>query len=80
MHYNKEHNAKVLRTANLSLVHSKAACHALVWCHSVHIRLIKKPINDTLRIVTGCMRLTPTDNLFILAGIQPTKLGRTFFS
>jgi len=30
----------------------------------------------TLRIVSGCLRLTPADNLPILAGIQPAELRR----
>jgi len=29
-----------------------------------------------MQIVTGCLRPTPTDNLPILAGIQPTELHR----
>jgi len=29
-----------------------------------------------LRIVTGCLRPTPADNLPILAGIQPAELRR----
>jgi len=33
-------------------------------------------INDALRIVTGCLRPTPADNLPILAGIQPAQLRR----
>ena len=42
----------------------------------IHTRLIESVINDTLRFVTGCLRLTPTDNLPILAGIQPAGLLR----
>ena len=34
-------------------------------------------INDALRIVTGCLRPTPADNLPILAGIQPAELRRS---
>ena len=37
---------------------------------------IDKPISDSLRIVTGGLRPTPADYLFILAGIQPIKLCR----
>jgi len=33
-------------------------------------------INDALRIVTGCLRPTPADNLLILAGIQSAELRR----
>ena len=32
--------------------------------------------NDALRIVTGCLRPTPTDHLPILSGIQPAELCR----
>ena len=47
---------------------------ATVWCRSAHTCFIDKPINDALRILTGCLRPTPTDNRFISAGIQPTEL------
>ena len=33
-------------------------------------------LNDALRIVTGCLRPTPTDCLPVLAGIQPADLCR----
>ena len=33
-------------------------------------------MNDALRIVTGCLRPTPTDHLPVLSGIQPVELRR----
>ena len=39
--------------------------------------LHRHSINDALRIVTGCLRSTPADNLPILAGIQPAELHRS---
>ena len=33
-------------------------------------------LNDALRIVTGCLRPTPTENLPVLSGIQPAELRR----
>ena len=66
-----------LRTATLALVHSTAEYCAPVWCRSAHIRLIDPTINDALRIVTGCLRPAPADNLPILAGIQPAELRRS---
>jgi len=48
-------------------VHSTAKYCAPVWCRSAHTRLIDPVINDALRIVTGCLRPTPADNLPILA-------------
>jgi len=68
--------AATLRRANLALVHSTAEYCAPVWCRSAHTRLIDPAINKVLRIVTGCLRPTPADNLPILADIQPTELRR----
>ena len=68
--------AKTLRTAALSLVCSAAEYCAPVWCRSAHTRLIDSVLNDALHIVTGCLRLTPTDYLPVLAGIQPAELRR----
>ena len=68
--------AKTLRTTALSLVYSTAEYCAPVWCRSAHIRLIDSVLNDALRIVTGCLRPTPTDYLPVLAGIQPAELRR----
>ena len=68
--------AKTLRIATLSLVHSTAEYCAPVWCRSAHTRLIDSVLNDALRVVTGCLRHTPTDHLFVLSGIQPAELRR----
>ena len=69
--------AKTLRIATLSLVYSTAEYCAPVRCRSAHTRLIDSVLNDALSIVTGCLRPTPTDHLFILSGIQPAELRRT---
>ena len=68
--------AKTLRIATLSLVYSTAEYCAPVWCRSAHTRLIDSVLNDALRIVTGCLRPTPTDHLPVLSGIQPAELCR----
>ena len=68
--------AKPLRIVTLSLVYSTAEYCAPVWCRSAHTRLIDSVLNDALRIVTGCLRPTPTDHLPILSGIQPVELRR----
>ena len=66
--------AKILRIATLSLVYSTSAYYAPVWCCSAHTRLIDSVLNDALRIVTGYLRPTPTDQLPVLSGIQPAEL------
>ena len=68
--------AKTLRIATLSLVYSTAEYCAPVWCRSAHTRLIDSVLNDALRIVTGCLRPTPTDHLPVLSGVQPAELRR----
>ena len=68
--------AKTLRIATLSLVYSAAEYCAPVWCRSAHTHLIDSVLNDALRIVTGCLRLTPTDHLPVLSGIQSAELRR----
>ena len=55
--------AKTLRIATLSLVYSTVKYFAPVWCRSAHTRIIDNVLNDALRIVTGCLRPTPTDHL-----------------
>ena len=52
--------AKTLRIATLSLFYSAAEYCAPVWCLSAHTRLIDSVLNDALRIVTGCLRPTPS--------------------
>ena len=69
-----EAGAKTLRTAALSLIYSTAEYCATAWCRSVHTRLIDSVLNDALRIVTGCLHPTPTDNLPVLSGIHPGRL------
>ena len=69
--------AATLRLAILSLVHSTAEHCGPVWCPGAHTRLIDPTLNDALRIVAGCLRPTPADNLPILTGIQPAELRRS---
>ena len=67
---------KILCITNLSLVHSTAEYCVPVWCRSAHTHLIDSVLNDALRIVTGCLRPTPTNHLPVLSGIQPAELCR----
>ena len=68
--------AKTLRTAALSLIYSTAEYCAPAWCRNAHTRLIDSVLDDALRIVTGCLRPTRTDNLPVLSVIQPAELRR----
>ena len=68
--------AKTLRIATLSLVYSTAEYCAPVWCRSVHTHLVDSVFNNALRIVTRCLRPTPTDHLPILSVIQLAEFCR----
>ena len=68
--------AKTLRISALSLVYFTAEYCAPVWCRSTHTCLLDSILNDALRIVIGYLRLTPTEDLPVLEGIQPAELGR----
>ena len=68
--------AKILRTAALSLIYITVKYCAPAWCRSAHTRLTDSVFDDALRIVTGCLRPTSTDNLPVLSGIQPAELRR----
>ena len=57
-------------------LYSAVEYRASVWCRRMHTRLIDGILNDALRIVPGCLRPTPTEDLPVLAGIQPAELRR----
>ena len=69
-------DAKTLHIATSSLVYPTTEYCAPVWCRSAHTRLIYSVLSNALRIVTGCLRPTPTDHLPVLSGIQPAELRR----
>ena len=68
--------SKTLCIATLSRVYSTAEYCTPVWYRSAHTRLIDSVLNNALRIVTGCLRPTPTGHLPVLSGIQPAELRR----
>ena len=68
--------AKTLRISAISMVYSTAEYCAQVWCRSTHTPLIDNILNDALRIATECLHSSPTEDLPVLAGIQPADLRR----
>ena len=65
-----------LRITILALLYSTAEYCAPVWSCSAHTHLLDRPINDALRMVTGCLKPTPTEYLPVLSGIPPAELRR----
>ena len=73
-------NAKTLRTAALAIVYSSAEYATPVWSRSSHTKKLDVSLNDTMRIITGCVKSTPTHLLPVLSGIAPAKLRRNYVS
>ena len=67
-----------LRTGDLALVYSTAEYASPVWCRSTHTRELDTALNDPLRIISGCLRPTPTEFLPVLSGIAPATLHREY--
>ena len=65
-----------LRTGALALVYSVAEYASPAWCRSTHTRKLDVALNDTMRIITGCMRPTETTFLPVLTGIKPSDIRR----
>ena len=49
---------------------------APVWCNSAHTRLVDRALNESMRIVSGCIRSTPVEQLPVLRGILPPDLRK----
>lgn len=66
----------VLRTSALALCFSTAEYAAPVWQNSSHVSKVDTALNETGRIITGCLRPTPVDKIYHLAGIAPPGVRR----
>ena len=64
---------KVLATA---LWFSVAEYCAPVWYNSVHTRLVDRAFNESMQIVSECIRSTPVEQPPVLCGILPFDLRR----
>ena len=65
-----------LRSTALALCYSAAEYACPVWERSTHAKKIDPALNATCRLITGCLRPTPVDSLYILSGIAPPEIRR----
>ena len=65
-----------LRSSALALCYSSAEYACAVWERSTHARKINPALNATCRLITGCLRTTTRDSLYILSGIAPPEIRR----
>jgi len=69
-------HASVMRTSALVLVYSSAEYAAPAWCRSTHTKKLDVALNDTMRIISGCLKPTRRELLPVLSGIPPAHLRR----
>ena len=66
----------VLRTSALALCYSCAEYCSPIWMQSCRTKKIDTALHDSMRLISGCIRSTPTDILPILSGIEPPDIRR----
>ena len=69
-------NASTIRTTALTLCYSVAEYAAPVWARSSHAQKLNPELNSACRAVTGCLKPTNVEDLYLLAGIAPPDIRR----
>ena len=70
-------NARTMRTTVQALYFSTAEYAAPVWERSAHAHLLNLELNQACRAITGYLKPTNTDNLYLLVGIAPSEIRRS---
>ncbi|CAH0383297.1 unnamed protein product [Bemisia tabaci] len=65
-----------LEELRLALSISAAEYAAPVWGRSTHAKQVDIAVNETARIATGCLKPTPTEELYPIIGIAPPPIRR----
>ena len=69
-----------LRSSALAMCYSAAEYACPVWECSTHAKKLEATLNETCRIITGCLKPTNTDSLPVLSGIAPSEIRRAVAS
>ena len=72
--------ASTLRATALALCYSAAEYACPVWERSSHSRKLDPILNDSCRAITGCLKATNIDSLYVLSGIAPPGIRRSVAS
>ena len=64
-------NARTIRTTAVALCYSTAEYAAPVW------HLLNPELNQACRAITGCLKPTNVENLYLLGGIAPPEIRRS---
>ena len=72
-----ETNARTMRTTALVLCYSTAEYVVPVCERWNYVHLLTPELNQAYRAITGCLKPTNVDNLYLLAGIAPPEIRRS---
>ena len=67
-------NASTIGTTTLALCYSVAEYAAVDWARSSHAQKLNPELNSACRAVTGCLKTTNVEDLYLLAGIAPPDI------
>ena len=70
-------NARTIRTTAHAICYSTAEYAAPVWERSAHAHLLNQELYQAYRAITGCLKPTDVENLYLLAGIAPPEIRRS---
>ena len=69
-------NASTIRTTALVLCYYVSEYVAPVWARSSHAQKLNPELNSVCRAVTGCLKPTNVEDLYLLVGIAPPDIRR----
>lgn len=69
-----------LRSTALALSFSAAEYACPTWERSAHAKKLDPSLNDSCRCITGCLKPTNMNNVYLLAGIAPPDIRRAVAS
>ena len=69
-------SASTIRTTVLALCYSVAEYAAPVWSRSHHTHVLDSEFNTACRAITGCLKPTNVEDIYLLARIAPPDIRR----
>ena len=69
-------NTSTIRTTALALSYSVAEYAATVWARPAYAYKLDSELNSACRAITGCLKPTNVEELYLLAGIAPPSIRR----
>ena len=73
-------NANTITTTVLALCYSIAEYAAPVWARSTYADILDPELNKAFQAITGCLKPTYVEDLYLLTGIAPPDIRRNVYA